>query len=148
MEYHFGQGLVGLIHPVTLEFNHEAVIKRRGGRHAHESRGSLQDWGVPQVLGAAHGLVSSGAAEKWKTIGEKKFDQYDINSFFYGWILALQTTIDESTGSSCFVSTFESVTQVDYFLQDLDKIGESLKLFNLIIYTPTKIFNNLATAYQ
>ena len=36
METQFGIGMVDLFHPVTGEFNHEAVIDRRGGRRKEE----------------------------------------------------------------------------------------------------------------
>lgn len=47
MERNFGPGLVDLIHPVTHEFNHKAVIELRGGRHEHEQ----WSWSTEKSLG-------------------------------------------------------------------------------------------------
>ena len=149
LEFHYGHGLVGLIHPVTNAFNHDAVIERRGGRHQHEKMGTLGDWGVHHVLGAIHGLVGQdNMPQKWQKIADKEFDRYDVNSFFYGWILALQDKVDDAVASNCFISSFETVTEVDLLLKDLDNIFKDLKLFDLAVYTPTKVMNNFATAYQ
>lgn len=56
MEKTYGLGLTGLIHPVTKEFNHEAVIKQRGGRKPEEHIGNTKDWGFHHALGTVHNL--------------------------------------------------------------------------------------------
>ena len=55
MEHTYGLGLTGLVHPVTKEFNHKAVIHQRGGRFDHEVIGDTKP--IHNVLGAIHGLV-------------------------------------------------------------------------------------------
>ena len=63
MERTYGHGLVGLIHPVTKEFNHKAVIENRGGRFEHETIGNTKDIGIHSLLGAVHGLVRQDAPQ-------------------------------------------------------------------------------------
>ena len=46
-EKHYGPGLVGLINPVTHEWNHEAVIKQRGGRPKEQYIGTIHDFYIP-----------------------------------------------------------------------------------------------------
>ena len=49
----FGHGLTGLIHPVTHEFNHAAMIDARGGRNSTEEHlFKLKDFGIHHLLGA------------------------------------------------------------------------------------------------
>ena len=81
-------GLVGLIDPVTNQFNHEKVIELRGGRKEYEYVGNTKDIGLHHVLGSTHALVQSNAPTLWEDIGGHKFDRYDIMSFFYGIIIA------------------------------------------------------------
>ena len=117
MEYHFGHGLVGLIHPVTKEFNHEAVIARRGGRHEWEKMGTLNDYYVPHLLGAIGSLVGNtdeANAQYLMTIGTHTFDRYDTMSLLYGWASSLveDPTAGENDEaaqitSDCFISLFE-----------------------------------------
>jgi hypothetical protein len=139
MEKTYGLGLTGLIHPVTKEFNHAAVIKQRGGRKAEEHLGNTKEWGMHHALGAVHGLfvkqempslkeetAQQGAdgqlinnldiAKKWLELGGKEFDQYDWISFAYGWSRGLQEDpfSDESAVSECFIATFDTVSQLDY----------------------------------
>lgn len=104
LEYQFGHGLVGLIHPVTQEFNHEAVIRRRGGRHAHERLGNAHELGITKVLSAIHNLVGAGE-NKWMYIGESTYiDRYDAQSFYYGWIISLIDikSEDQIASNYCF----------------------------------------------
>merc|ERR1719454_2474829 len=57
LERTYGHGLVGLIHPVTGEFNHEAVIYNRGGRFEHERLGNTKDIGLEWLINAGNHLV-------------------------------------------------------------------------------------------
>ena len=50
MERNYGLGLTDLIHPVTKEFNHEAVIEHRGGRPKHEHIGTIKDEHIKHVV--------------------------------------------------------------------------------------------------
>jgi len=59
MERTYGHGLVGLIHPVTQEFNHAAVIEQRGGRWEHETLGNTKDFGVHHALNFVNGMVGA-----------------------------------------------------------------------------------------
>ena len=119
MQRNYGLGLTNLIHPVTKEFNHEAVIERRGGRHPHEVLGNTKDIGMHTVLGKVHGLVVGAAAEEnWKNIGGKDFDTYDMSSFFYGFIISLQDGFAGDTASNCFYSFFGVVEQLDFMVKE------------------------------
>ena len=109
MERQYGHGLVGLIHPVTREFNHAAVIEHRGGRFEHEHVGNTKDIGLEWLLNAGAHLVG---AKKMYTVTGKNFDRYDIISFIYGGIIALQDTSTKASAQAanqCFISTFETV---------------------------------------
>jgi len=66
MEHTYGLGLTGLVHPVTKEFNHKAVIHQRGGRFDHEVIGDTKP--IHNILGALHGLVQAEAAKNWTSI--------------------------------------------------------------------------------
>ena len=57
MERTYGLGLTGLIHPVTKEFNHAAVIEQRGGRKDYEKLGNTKDIGLHTVMGSVHNLL-------------------------------------------------------------------------------------------
>ena len=89
MERTYGHGLVGLIHPVTGEFNHAAVIEQRGGRYEHEYLGNTKDWGIEWLVNQGNHLVG---ATKMETVNGKNFDRFDIISALYGGIIALQDT--------------------------------------------------------
>ena len=56
LERQYGAGLVGLIHPVTKEFNHEAVIYQRGGRHADEVVSDTRTVGLHHVMHYLHSV--------------------------------------------------------------------------------------------
>ena len=82
---------MGLIHPVTKEFNHEAVIVQRGGRHTNEALSDTRSVGIHHAFAAIHTVMQDDEKpQKWKELEGKRFDQYDIVSFLYGWIIALQ----------------------------------------------------------
>ena len=95
---------MGLIHPVTGEFNHKAVIEHRGGRWEHEHVGNTKDWGIDWLVQTGHhyfnghklGQDNEGGEEerpkKMYTAFTKAFDRYDLISFIYGGILALQSS--------------------------------------------------------
>ena len=57
LESRYGLGLVGLVHPVTKEFNHKAVIENRGGRHPREKIGYIHDFHIHTILGALNNMV-------------------------------------------------------------------------------------------
>ena len=109
MERTYGLGLTGLIHPVTKEFNHAAVIEQRGGRKDYEKLGNTNDIGLHTVMGSVHNLLVQGSAEKWMNIAGKDFDAYDFSSFFYGWIVALQEGFKGDGASNCFYASFATV---------------------------------------
>ena len=75
---------------MTNQFNHEKVIELRGGRKDYELNGNTKDIGMHHLLGHSHALVQSGALEKWEDVDVKKFDRYDIMSYFYGLIISMQ----------------------------------------------------------
>ena len=117
-ERNFGQGLTGLIHPVTKEFNHHAYIKLRGGRHKEEHIGNTKDIGLHHLLGAIHEMVHPGMKEAWLVeVDGQEFDRYDIVTALYGSILSLSETasgaVDLTTGNKCFLSAFETIYQID-----------------------------------
>jgi hypothetical protein len=95
MDRNYGLGLTGLIHPVTKEFNHEAVIENRGGRPEDQVLGNTKEIGLHHVIGKLHGLTQPTHAlqvqmeRNWLNIAGKAFDTYDIMSFWYGWIIAM-----------------------------------------------------------
>ena len=85
------------------------------------------------------------------TVEYKTFDRYDIISFIYGGIIALQdtsTTLALAQSNECFIATFESVTQVDYMIQNIEQVFTTSRYFNVLVFDPVKIFNNFAAAYE
>lgn len=79
------------------------------------------------------------------------FDAYDIVSFIYGGIIALQDTSTKAAAQAqnqCFLSTFETVTQIDYMLIDINTVFDTGRVFNVIVFDPIKIWNNAAAAYE
>lgn len=150
MERTYGLGLTGLIHPVTKEFNHAAVIEQRGGRQDYEKLGNTKDVGIHSVLGSVHNLLVQGANEKWMNIAGKDFDAYDFSAFFYGWIVALQEGFKGDGASNCFYASFALVQQVDYLVQDFNQMlaGKNMNFFNLAVFTPTHIQGNFAASYE
>ena len=59
------------------------------------------------------------------TVTGKTFDRYDIIAFLYGGIIALQDTSTKAAAQAankCFLSTFETITQVDYATQDVETV--------------------------
>jgi hypothetical protein len=64
MEREFGPGLKNLFHPVTHEFNHAAVIERRGGRKAEEHLGTEKGFYIHQTMSWLHGLYGSPIRDK------------------------------------------------------------------------------------
>lgn len=154
LERQYGAGLVGLIHPVTKEFNHEAVIQQRGGRHAHEVISDTRSVGLHHVMSAIH-TVTIGDEDperpnKWMDLEGRIFDRYDLVSYLYGWIIALQENPqgDTAGASNCFMATFELVQQTDYFISDLNAIRESGNYFDALVYQPTHMNGNFAATYE
>ena len=81
----------------------------------------------------------------------KTFDAYDLVAFVYGGIIALQdrsTKIKEQAPNQCFLSTFEMVTQLDYMFIDINTVFDTGRYFNVVIYDPIKVWNNVAAAYE
>ena len=109
LERTYGLGLVGLIHPVTKEFNHTAVIEYRGGRRADEIMGDTKSIGLHHALSAVGALVGAEQPQDLKEVLGKTFDRYDMASFVYGWIIALHADPDSMTSSNCFLAAFELV---------------------------------------
>lgn len=86
-----------------------------------------------------------------KSVDGKSFDRYDLISFIYGAIIALQDTSTKAAANAanqCFIATFESVTQFDYFVTDIEQVFVTGRYFNVVVYDPVKIWNNLASAYE
>lgn len=149
MERDFGLGLIGLIDPVTKEFNHTAVLHLRGGRHENEVIGNTKDLGLHKVMGTMHGLlVGAEKQELWMNVAGRDFDQYDFTSFFYGWIIALQEGFTGDSASNCFYAAFALIQQSDYLVQDFLNIFNTLNFYNLLVYTPTHIQGNFAASYE
>jgi hypothetical protein len=81
----------------------------------------------------------------------KTFDAYDLVSFVYGGIIALQDTSTKAAAQAanqCFLSTFETVTQLDYLFIDINTVFDTGRYFNVIVYDPVKVWNNLSAAYE
>lgn len=74
MEKIYGPGLVNLIDPITNEFNHEEVIRQRGGRKPYELIGNTRDMGILGAFGWAHGLLNAEKPQEWDNVGGKDFD--------------------------------------------------------------------------
>ena len=74
MEKIYGPGLVNLIDPITNEFNHEEVIRQRGGRKPYELIGNTRDMGILGAFGWAHGLLDAEKPQEWDNVGGKDFD--------------------------------------------------------------------------
>jgi hypothetical protein len=114
LERQYGAGLTGLIHPVTKEFNHEAVIYQRGGRHPDEVISDTRSVGLHHVMYYVHAATigdDETRPNKWMDIEGTIFDRYDMTTFLYGWIIALQESPsgDSAGASNCFLSSFEFV---------------------------------------
>jgi len=113
LERQYGQGLVMLIHPVTKEFNHAAVINQRGGRFKSEHVSDTRSMGFNHMFAAAARVFAEEEEEyqKIENIDGTLFDRYDIASFTYGWIFALQNDPgkEEYVSSNCFLAAFDMV---------------------------------------
>ena len=141
--------MTDLIHPVTKEFNHAAVIANRGGRSEFEVIGDTKSVGIHQALDSAHRLLVGAEPPQYlDQVAGKQFDRYDIVSFFYGWIVALHADPDSVTSSNCFLAAFETIQQVDYLIQDLSTLQQTGNYFNLLVFTPTHLQGNGAATYE
>ena len=92
----------------------------------------------------------NGDAEKWENVEGTLFDSYDIDSFLYGWIFALQDDpgADGYAASNCFIAAFDFVQQIDYFLKDLAVYEETKNYYNIIAYTPVHLQGNFMATYE
>ena len=152
LERQYGQGLVGLIHPVTKEFNHAAVINQRGGRFKSEHLSDTKSIGLNHAFAAAGRFFAEDEEEyqKIENVDGTLFDRYDVASFTYGWIFALQNDPgkEEYVSSNCFLAAFDMVQQLDYFAIDLANYEKTKNYYNLIAYTPTRLQGNAAATYE
>lgn len=153
LERQYGAGLVGLIHPVTKEFNHEAVIYQRGGRHADEVVSDTRAVGLHKLMGSLHPMVLQDDPERpnnWEDLEGKVFDRYDIVSFLYGWIIALQENPqgDTAGASNCFMASFDMVQQTDYLATDLANVFDTGNYYDAFFYVPVHIQGNFAATYE
>ena len=103
-----------MIHPVTKEFNHAAVINQRGGRYRSEHISDTKSVGLNHLFAAVGRFAAGGEGEEYqklKNVDGVVFDQYDIASFTYGWIFALQNEPgkEEYVSSNCFLAAFDMV---------------------------------------
>ena len=108
--------MVQLIHPVTKEFNHAAVINQRGGRYRSEHISDTKSMGLNHLFAAVGRFTAKDEEEeeeyqKIRNVDGVLFDQYDIASFTYGWIFALQNEPgkEEYVTSNCFLAAFDMV---------------------------------------
>ena len=149
MQRNYGLGLTNLIHPVTKEFNHEAVIERRGGRHPKELLGNTKDIGLHDALEHAHKLIVGASPQNWAQVSGKNFDTYDVASGFYGFILSLQgSNIGLTQGSNCFFAMFGVVEQLDFMVKEFQIANETLNIFNALIMDPLHAYGNWNAAYE
>lgn len=83
-------------------------------------------------------------------MGGKDFDQYDMVSFLYGSIRALQADPfnDEYVVSECFIAMFDTIAVIDYLMLDIRAISKGAPLFNVLVYDPIHIFGNFAATYE
>jgi len=109
--------------------------------------GNTKDVGLHHALNFVNGLV--GAPQFPKSIAGKSFDRYDIVSFYYGWINALNARQSNLVSQNqCYLSVFETITQLDYLSSDVSTVFRSGRYFNVVVYDPVKVWNNLAAAYE
>ena len=152
MDRQFGLGLTGLIHPVTKEWNHEAVIASMGGRPEDQYLGNTKDAGIHYVLGKLDGFrqptkhLQVQAEAKWNQIAGKYFDSYDMSSFLFGWVVAMQGPTDEA--SDCFYASYSTIEQFKFWLDEWNTLNKTMNLFNPMFYTPMHIANNANAAYE
>ena len=141
-----------MIHPVTKEFNHAAVINQRGGRFKSEHVSDTKSIGLNHMFGAIarYTAEEEEQAEKWQNVEGTIFDRYDIASFTYGWVFALQEEpgSDKYVSSNCFLASFDMIQQLDYFAIDLANYEKTKNYYNLIAYTPTRLQGNAAATYE
>ena len=93
-------------------------------------------------------MRAPGNEDRFELIAGRFYDPYDFFSFFYGWILAMEEGLADDAASKCFFASFDMVTQIDFFYQDLIKVLESGKYFKVFVYTPAHISGNFAAAYE
>ena len=60
----------------------------------------------------------------------------------------MEEGLKADTASKCFYAAFDTVTQIDYFVQDITKVFESGKFFKTFVYSPAHISGNFAAAYE
>jgi hypothetical protein len=64
------------------------------------------------MMSTVHRYTLGGQdAEKWESVDGTIFDRYDIDSFLYGWIFALQADPGSTdyASSNCFLAAFDMV---------------------------------------
>lgn len=105
-----------------------------------------------QTLKAVHSRLKADDEEPsdYQQVGGKDFDRYDMATFLYGMIFALQDKpdLDNPVSSNCFLSVFEMVTQLDYLATDLLNIFATRRFYDVFVYTPSHIAGNLAASYE
>ena len=77
-----------------------------------------------------------------------QFNRYDTTSAFYGWAGALVEDDDDKVNSDCFVSLYETITQVDILRRDFNRITQSWRVFDAAVFEPILTFNNGAASYE
>ena len=55
---------------------------------------------------------------------------------------------DDAVVSACFQSMFEMVTEWDFFLQDINVLGDTLKFYDFFVYYPSRILKETENAYE
>jgi hypothetical protein len=54
----------------------------------------------------------------------------------------------ENIVSNCYLSLFEIIEQVDFFIVDLNGLFKTFQFYNVLVYDPAHILQNYMTVYE
>lgn len=87
-----------------------------------------------------------GAPTATYDVGGYQIDSDKASSFLIGWVAGMQYQLD--TLGPCFTTTVATLDSFDYLKSDWTEFITNYQYYNLIVYDPIHIYQNILATYE